>query len=142
MDWLGFYRKIFIRFPVNSRVLNLVKYTNLNIPCRFLGLVHYSCIYSSFKELFSNSDYQHLELTSKQIRKHFLNFSSVSYNPHYISFSDTLGTEERKILINDMVVIEDFLNEDEEESLLTEVEPYMKRLRYEFAHWDDVCIIS
>ncbi|KAK7099817.1 alpha-ketoglutarate-dependent dioxygenase alkB homolog 7, mitochondrial-like isoform X2 [Littorina saxatilis] len=36
-----------------------------------------------------------------------------------------------------MLVCSDFLSETEEESLLGEVEPYMKRLRYEFDHWDN-----
>ncbi|CAO4367099.1 unnamed protein product [Caenorhabditis nigoni] len=34
-------------------------------------------------------------------------------------------------------VKKDFITETEEKSLLTEVEPHMKRLRYEKSHWDD-----
>lgn len=34
-------------------------------------------------------------------------------------------------------VYEDFISEDEERSLVTEVEPYLKRLKYEHDHWDD-----
>lgn len=37
-----------------------------------------------------------------------------------------------------MTVHNDFLSETEEKSILDEIEPYMKRLRYEFDHWDDV----
>ncbi len=36
-----------------------------------------------------------------------------------------------------MIVKEDFLSQDEEKSLLDEIEPYMKKLRYEYDHWDD-----
>jgi alkylated DNA repair protein alkB family protein 7 len=36
-----------------------------------------------------------------------------------------------------MIIKENFLSVDEEKSLLDEVEPYMKKLRYEFDHWDD-----
>nr|CAD7568686.1 unnamed protein product [Timema californicum] len=36
-----------------------------------------------------------------------------------------------------MLVIENFLSEDEELSLFKEVEPYMDKLHYEFDHWDD-----
>jgi alkylated DNA repair protein alkB family protein 7 len=36
-----------------------------------------------------------------------------------------------------MIIKENFLSVDEEQSLLEEVEPYMKKLRYEFDHWDD-----
>ena len=35
-------------------------------------------------------------------------------------------------------VYEDFISEDEERYLVTEVEPYLKRLKYEHDHWDDV----
>lgn len=37
-----------------------------------------------------------------------------------------------------MLLMESFITSTEEESLLKEVEPYLKRLRYEFDHWDDV----
>lgn len=41
-------------------------------------------------------------------------------------------------LLKTMKIYPDFINKDEEESLFQEVEPYMKKLRYEFDHWDDV----
>jgi hypothetical protein len=37
-----------------------------------------------------------------------------------------------------MKVLENFLTSDEEEEFLKEIEPYLKRMRYEFDHWDDV----
>lgn len=40
-------------------------------------------------------------------------------------------------LLADMRVLERFVDEPEEQSLLAEIEPYLKRLRYEFDHWDD-----
>ncbi|CAH1111804.1 unnamed protein product [Psylliodes chrysocephalus] len=40
-------------------------------------------------------------------------------------------------LLNCMTVHNDFLSEAEEQSILDEVDPYMKKLRYEFDHWDD-----
>lgn len=43
-----------------------------------------------------------------------------------------------QLLQTDMVVLEDFINEEEETQLLQEIEPYMARLRYEYSHWDDV----
>ncbi|XP_015604888.1 alpha-ketoglutarate-dependent dioxygenase alkB homolog 7, mitochondrial isoform X2 [Cephus cinctus] len=39
--------------------------------------------------------------------------------------------------LNNLILKINHNNCTEEESLLQEVEPYMKRLRYEFAHWDD-----
>uniref|UniRef100_A0AC34RPG9 Alpha-ketoglutarate-dependent dioxygenase AlkB-like domain-containing protein n=2 Tax=Panagrolaimus sp. JU765 TaxID=591449 RepID=A0AC34RPG9_9BILA len=42
-------------------------------------------------------------------------------------------------LTSNCTVKEDFITIQEEESLLKEIEPHMKRLRYEKSHWDDVC---
>ncbi|XP_022120746.1 alpha-ketoglutarate-dependent dioxygenase alkB homolog 7, mitochondrial isoform X1 [Pieris rapae] len=46
-------------------------------------------------------------------------------------------TDLRKQVVRDMRVIPDFINETEEISLLSEVEPQLKRMRYEFDHWDN-----
>lgn len=43
-----------------------------------------------------------------------------------------------KSLVSNMTVHNDFLSEAEEKSILDEIEPYLKRMRYEFDHWDDV----
>jgi hypothetical protein len=45
---------------------------------------------------------------------------------------------EQKQFLNDMRVLDNFLTTDEEEEFLKEIEPYLKRMRYEFDHWDDV----
>lgn len=55
-----------------------------------------------------------------------------------IHFQQEWPTVDRQNFLRDMLIIEDFLTVSEEESLFAEVEPYMKRLRYEFDHWDDV----
>ena len=54
---------------------------------------------------------------------------------NYLSCSDDAT---RETLMRDMLIYEDFISEDEEQSLLSEVEPYLKRLRYEKDHWDNV----
>lgn len=54
----------------------------------------------------------------------------------------TNSDEVREIVCKDMKVIYDFITEEEEIWLFKEVEPHLKRLRYETSHWDDVCIIS
>jgi len=41
-----------------------------------------------------------------------------------------------------MRVFEDFISHDEEQRLFKEVEPYLRRLRYEHDHWDDVSRLS
>ncbi|XP_050402968.1 alpha-ketoglutarate-dependent dioxygenase alkB homolog 7, mitochondrial [Patella vulgata] len=52
----------------------------------------------------------------------------------YIEASDD---ETFKILANDMLVYDNFLTKEEEKSLITEIEPVVKRMRYEYEHWDD-----
>ncbi len=39
-------------------------------------------------------------------------------------------------------VIDDYLTEREYENFLKEIDGYMKRKRYEYSHWDDVCRFS
>lgn len=40
-----------------------------------------------------------------------------------------------------MVVHEEVITEEEESSLMKEIEPYFKRTKYESSHWDHVCHI-
>lgn len=42
------------------------------------------------------------------------------------------------LLQREMQVLPDFVLEREEQLLMDEVEPYLKKMRYEFDHWDDV----
>lgn len=55
----------------------------------------------------------------------------------YLIANKLVDTNDSTFLRN-IYVFEDFLTENEEKSLLNEIEPYMKKLRYEFDHWDDV----
>lgn len=61
-------------------------------------------------------------------------------HPTYFSLSETFPTEPdlAKALISSMTVHESFLSAEEEASILAEIEPYLKRMRYEFDHWDNV----
>uniref|UniRef100_T1J1L3 Fe2OG dioxygenase domain-containing protein n=1 Tax=Strigamia maritima TaxID=126957 RepID=T1J1L3_STRMM len=36
-----------------------------------------------------------------------------------------------------MLIFQDFISKEEENTLLMELEPYLKRMRYEFDHWDN-----
>lgn len=55
-----------------------------------------------------------------------------------MEFKGHWPSEELRNFKNDMKVLQDFISETEESKLFDEIEPYMKRLRYEFDHWDDV----
>jgi alkylated DNA repair protein alkB family protein 7 len=39
--------------------------------------------------------------------------------------------------LKDVQVIEDFISPEDESSVIQEIEPYLKRMRYERDHWDD-----
>lgn len=46
--------------------------------------------------------------------------------------------ELRAEVLRNMRILPDFVTEAEEAALLAEVEPQLKRMRYEFDHWDNV----
>ncbi|KAI0217628.1 hypothetical protein LSAT2_030632 [Lamellibrachia satsuma] len=50
---------------------------------------------------------------------------------------DASDPETADILKGNIAVYQDFITEEEEHSLFDEVEPHLKRLRYEKDHWDD-----
>ncbi|KAL4237176.1 Alpha-ketoglutarate-dependent dioxygenase alkB 7 [Mactra antiquata] len=52
----------------------------------------------------------------------------------YMECSDELTRQE---LEDSMLITTDFISEVEENQLFDEIEPYLKRLRYEGSHWDD-----
>ena len=45
------------------------------------------------------------------------------------------------LVVGNLEVREDFITEEEESFLLKEVEPYLKRQKYQFDHWDDVSVM-
>lgn len=61
---------------------------------------------------------------------------STQNNPvsYYMECDDP---DTKEILARDMQVIYDFISEKEESQLFDEVEPYLRRLKYETSHWDD-----
>lgn len=52
-------------------------------------------------------------------------------------YLDSTNVEAFDLIKNSMKVLNDFVTEEEEQSLIKEIEPYLKRLRYESSHWDD-----
>lgn len=58
--------------------------------------------------------------------------------PEYLHFHQKTSGETRDAVTSSFVVLRDFVTEEEEETLLREVEPHLKRLHYEHDHWDDV----
>lgn len=54
-----------------------------------------------------------------------------------MEFNGNWPIDVKEKFLKDFKVIENFINEEEESSLLQEIEPYLKRMRYERDHWDD-----
>lgn len=63
-------------------------------------------------------------------------------DPSFVEIAPSWPADEdpelRLAVLRDMQVLPDFVSEAEEASLLAELEPYLKRMRYEFDHWDNV----
>ncbi|XP_061192040.1 alpha-ketoglutarate-dependent dioxygenase alkB homolog 7, mitochondrial-like [Saccostrea echinata] len=59
---------------------------------------------------------------------------TVDEKPAWIDVSESSTYSD---LIDSFVVYNDFISEEEECSLMNELDPYMRRLRYERDHWDD-----
>lgn len=44
----------------------------------------------------------------------------------------------KKLVGEELITIPDFITEEEEQSLLSEIDPILSRSRYQTAHWDNV----
>uniref|UniRef100_A0AAG5DVE0 Alpha-ketoglutarate-dependent dioxygenase AlkB-like domain-containing protein n=1 Tax=Anopheles atroparvus TaxID=41427 RepID=A0AAG5DVE0_ANOAO len=77
--------------------------------------------------------------TEKKFENHNELPNENRYSPlsNLLAFAGKWPENDRKSFVGDMRVLENFMTEQEELSLLEEIEPYLKRLRYEFDHWDD-----
>lgn len=53
------------------------------------------------------------------------------------TWKEDVEPELRSQVLKDMQVYPDFITEKEESSMLAELEPQLKRMRYEFDHWDN-----
>ncbi|KYQ51035.1 putative alpha-ketoglutarate-dependent dioxygenase ABH7, partial [Trachymyrmex zeteki] len=62
----------------------------------------------------------------------------VNSNSEKTKSSNDVIKDWRVELYDTMKVLPNFISEKEEDVLVQEVDPYMKRLRYEFSHWDNV----
>lgn len=47
-------------------------------------------------------------------------------------------SSDKDAFAQDMTLIENFISAVDEASFMKELEPYLKRMKYEFDHWDDV----
>lgn len=54
------------------------------------------------------------------------------------SLTETSNDTVLRDVTKGLTLIDDFISESEEQILYTEVQKYLKKLRYEFDHWDNV----
>lgn len=47
----------------------------------------------------------------------------------------------KRLVSEELITIPDFITEEEERSLFSEIDPILSRSRYQTAHWDDVGLI-
>ncbi|XP_028164637.1 alpha-ketoglutarate-dependent dioxygenase alkB homolog 7, mitochondrial-like [Ostrinia furnacalis] len=70
-----------------------------------------------------------------------INTQKLSGDPSLIEVLPSWKADEepelRAAVLRDMQVLPDFVSEAEEAALLAELEPALKRMRYEFDHWDN-----
>ncbi len=65
-------------------------------------------------------------------------FSSMSEAESRLQWCESSDKETEDLIAKDFKLIKNFVNEKAEQSLLKEAEKYVKRLRYEYDHWDNV----
>ena len=103
----------------------------MKFVCRKLFSLHSSSLYAK---------------SLRYIRRYFSSeVTCPSQDTSRISFI-TCGcnTEElenvQDMLVGNLKVRDTFISEDEESMLIRAVEPYLKRQKYQYDHWDDVSV--
>lgn len=62
---------------------------------------------------------------------------SLRFSSNNFDFVGSWPEEEKSKFLQDFRLLTDFVSESEEKEILNEVDPYLKRQKYEFDHWDD-----
>lgn len=62
----------------------------------------------------------------------------INFNSNIKEMDKTVTQDWNIKLRNTMKIIPNFISKEEEDILLYEVDPYIKRLHYEYSHWDNV----
>ncbi|XP_014254568.1 alpha-ketoglutarate-dependent dioxygenase alkB homolog 7, mitochondrial [Cimex lectularius] len=57
--------------------------------------------------------------------------------PKWIYFHKDSDSQKKQELLKDLSISNDFIDDDEEKSIMDEIGPYLKRMRYEYDHWDN-----
>jgi len=71
-------------------------------------------------------------------REFFSSVPKLDNSKKTLIYGTWFNTEIKRKLEDSLVVVNDFITEEEETSLMKEVGPYLEKLIYEKDHWDDV----
>ena len=126
-----FYAKAYFPKRYTSSLACALHFSEFSSACRCQNISNtrqYTCFTARQSKYPKNNIGYHVQINKNYSTK------SLSWE-HYLIASDE---DTRHTLASDMLVFEDFLDVDEEKSLFEEIEPYMKKLRYEYDHWDNV----
>lgn len=80
---------------------------------------------------------QRFWLNDSNIAQFLENAETTTTAAPYIEFEGSWPLDVQQKFIQDMTVIENFISPEDEDALMGEIEPYLKRMRYERDHWDD-----
>ncbi|XP_045135841.1 alpha-ketoglutarate-dependent dioxygenase alkB homolog 7, mitochondrial-like isoform X2 [Portunus trituberculatus] len=83
-----------------------------------------------YTDIHTNGDKGQIDRASYQ-------HTSVDENTEFFHFYPTCLAETIASVSSSFTVVPDMVTEAEEAMLMKEVEPHLKRLKYEFDHWDD-----
>lgn len=77
-------------------------------------------------------------MLSRSLAVFFQQCRSFAHAIRHVPTLEASSSDVAAALSRDIDLYEDFITEEEEASMLAEVEPYLQKLHYEFDHWDDV----
>ncbi|KAG8236628.1 hypothetical protein J437_LFUL016460 [Ladona fulva] len=90
------------------------------------------------KPYFSVSRFRHENrFSTNDVKKNVDCSKFTGLYPNYLDFSKQFDASSREEFSRDMRVLDNFVTEDEETSLVEELSPVLNELHYEFDHWDD-----
>ncbi|XP_011661956.1 alpha-ketoglutarate-dependent dioxygenase alkB homolog 7, mitochondrial [Strongylocentrotus purpuratus] len=128
------HNKFFQSGPSSSPCLPSSSATSLQASASHLKLST-SSWQSSISPLQSTSPFQPSASQSSRLCSSSANSVSPSREPSRLLECSDEKTQE--IAEKDFIVIQNFITEEEEDSLLKEAERFLKKVRYEYDHWDN-----
>lgn len=109
-----------------------ILYRNQQNTSQLLDINHLSCKLSSNSKCIP----LHNRCHSSETQFDFVPLNNQNQQ-HHFDFHDEWPADVKTELLRDMILIEDFISEEEEEHLFAETKKTMKRMRYQYDHWDD-----